>query len=643
MRRRNKLITTILTMVMVLPFFLGLGSAKDVMAATGKQVVTLHKVKVTNMPDEENFTPNTGDIMENFGEGALAGAVFTAYDVSATYWAAYDQADGGDANKSSIAESAAKAATTWTGEPIVFPATGSNGAATVEGGLSTKSNVNGKMRNAIYLFKETASPAGVVQGASVPFILGLPVYDEGTDTEKTVVHIYPKNEYKELNLGFTKYGVDEKGNSSVLEGAQFVLKEKGEDGLYYNSTSGKFDSAAASATKLYSDEVGKVLVEGLVLNPGTYEFYEENSVKSTMIYQGDVSDESEKHHYKKNPLVTAVVNDEMEVTYEYFDIYGVPQKLEVDDDELAEAYNYKVPRPTKKVNEKNAAEVKHVDLDEQITFTITQKIPLDIVDYTKFVLVDTFNPNLGLVSENETALLKEIKSGMGALAKLATGVQITDSGFTISFDLEEVKKHAGETITFTVKMAVKNSETLKESLATDLENNIEFENNFADKSAKDSVKTYGKSFVKVDGDTRNPIAGAEFIVLHPDSDKGVLGTKNGKQVWGREGDEDFEVTVIKTNDDGEFSIYGLAQKGEINQYLYYELKEIKAPEGYTLPTRTFKFVADNGKSVLKINNKHKGSLPSTGGSGIVAFVLIGIVAVGGAVLYFTKGRRQIEG
>ncbi len=31
MRRKNKLITTILAMVMVFPFFLGLGSAKDVM------------------------------------------------------------------------------------------------------------------------------------------------------------------------------------------------------------------------------------------------------------------------------------------------------------------------------------------------------------------------------------------------------------------------------------------------------------------------------------------------------------------------------------------------------------------------------------------------------------------------------------
>ena len=89
MRRNTKLITTILTMVMVLPLFLGLGSAKDVMATDSdlesevtEQMVTLHKLKFTGEPTLKQNTGNElteKELEEMFPGGtALQGSVFTS-------------------------------------------------------------------------------------------------------------------------------------------------------------------------------------------------------------------------------------------------------------------------------------------------------------------------------------------------------------------------------------------------------------------------------------------------------------------------------------------------------------------------------------------------------------------------------------
>lgn len=635
MRRRNKLITTILTMVMVLPFFLGLGSVKDVMAAdpepeVTEQMVTLHKRLFANVPEKNADdadpwgTPNTGDKMEDFGGKPLAGAEFEAYDVTATYWTTYDKATGTDADKTKAAEDAVEALIVEDLTAVAtFGPTDSKGEASRN--LATKSDG----RNAIYLFHETVSPAGVVQSKSVDFILGLPVYDEGTDNVKDEVHVYPKNEVKAVTFEFTKYGVGEEGSATKLPRANFILKDENDN--YYDDEA--FGSEEADAEIISSDPAGLVTVAGLTLNPGTYEFYEVNSTVST-----DGSEEAE-YHYGKNPVVIVKVDKNMNVTYDYYNLAGNLVENATGD---AKAYNYKVPAPTKEASDHD------VDQDQEITFTITQKIPTDIADYTQFALVDTFDPSLKLVNDTEADLLDEIKASMDPeMANLVTGVTIDGNKFTVNFNLDEVKKNAGITIEFKVAMSVKEGA----DLATDINNEVTFDNNFDDQSATDSVKTYGKSFLKIDVDTEEALAGAKFYVKKGDL---YLGTRAGRMTWeaptstikGNDGRypfaDGFVAKELTSSAEGKFSVAGLAQtdtSGEIT----YELEEFVAPDGYALLQNTIEFVADDGTEELPVANKHKGSLPSTGGSGIVAFVLIGVVAVGGAVLYFTKGRRQIEG
>ena len=427
-------------------------------------------------------------------------------------------------------------------------------------------------------------------------------------------------------------GVDEHGVLDILPGAEFILK--GANEMYYNIETGKFDiTEYTKASHIKSDNYGKVSVPGLVLDAGDYEFYEVDSSVSKGGEQTTDGDQVYHYNVEKNPVVTAHVSTDMIVTYNYYDI----DRNEVTGQTTASAYNYKVPVPTKKADDHD------VDQDQEITFTITQKIPTDIADYTQFALVDTFDPSLKLANDTEADLLDEIKASMDPeTANLVTGVTIEGNKFTVNFNLDEVKKKAGETIEFKVVMSVKEGA----DLATDINNEVTFDNNFDDQSAKDSVKTYGKKFLKIDADSKNPLADAEFHVLNPEGKLlGMITKEDGTKVqaWGAEGDAGFEATVLKSNAQGEFEVSGLAKTDEKGAIIYYELKEIKAPEGYALAQNTFKFVADDGTATLKINNKHKGSLPSTGGKGIVAFVAVGVVAIAGAGLYFMKGRKHIEG
>jgi LPXTG-motif cell wall-anchored protein len=47
------------------------------------------------------------------------------------------------------------------------------------------------------------------------------------------------------------------------------------------------------------------------------------------------------------------------------------------------------------------------------------------------------------------------------------------------------------------------------------------------------------------------------------------------------------------------------------------------------------------KAPQLVGNKHKGVLPHTGGSGIVAFIIIGAVLIGAGGFYFYKRQQTI--
>ncbi|HFM6640152.1 SpaA isopeptide-forming pilin-related protein [Enterococcus faecium] len=104
---------------------------------------------------------------------------------------------------------------------------------------------------------------------------------------------------------------------------------------------------------------------------------------------------------------------------------------------------------------------------------------------------------------------------------------------------------------------------------------------------------------------------------------------------------DWEEVKLISDSEGKFSIEGLKQGA-------YCLQETKAPEGYALPKNEAaytEFTVDDDPTTsdeTTIDNQPKGILPSTGGMGIIVFILVGTALVGGAVIYFKKRHQETE-
>lgn len=195
-----------------------------------------------------------------------------------------------------------------------------------------------------------------------------------------------------------------------------------------------------------------------------------------------------------------------------------------------------------------------------------------------------------------------------------------------------------------------------------------------------TVITHGAKFVKVDNSSSDTkLAGAEFIITNEDKNKYLslkdFDTKKKDQedylkaqreylkaVKDKAGDIDdkkrtrdeaFEklslqwtwvnepekAFVFVSDNEGKFEVKGL-KKGT------YHLKEIKAPDGYALPSDPFvlEFKADNGTygvdATKQVKNK-KVTIPQTGGIGTIIFTALGIVIMAGSV-YAMKRRRAEE-
>lgn len=649
-KTKHKIFGALAVLALALPMGLGMGSkahADETNPATPPtktdptttQTVILHKKQFSPLNDSDK-KQNTGDTMPEFGGKDLAGAVFTAYDVTDIYWNNYTGAN--EAAKETNANKAAMEFTPPENNSVEFAATGNDGSSSKK--LKTVSN--GK--NAVYKFVETKSPAGVVQSKSVPFILGLPSYDTNGNLRDSV-NIYPKNEVKTNTLEITKYGVKEDGtlddklSGGVLPGANFILKSKVED-KYYDLDTNSFDADEAGATVVSSDSKGKVAFKNLILEPGTYEFYEKDGDKATSTPQTDVK--NEKYHFdpSEKAAVTAIVDTDMNVTYTYKDINRVPVTTN-DQNSEAKAYNYKVPAPVKEVDGEDK-----VDAGTTVTYKITQKIPEDIDTYTTFDLVDNYDSRLSLASDDKAikdsddqAIKDSVKIGDTNYGKTIT-ISKKANEFTLSFAPVDLVAFKGETLTFNVKMIVKPGTNL-----TTINNTIKFDNNFLPKTDTATVTTYGKKFHKIDSNTGKDLAGAEFTIKNSEGKYLVL--KQGDTVsttvtgyasdytvtWG---DDKSAATKLISNDKGEFGVYGLSDDGE-NAYT---LSETKVPDGY-VGASDFKFTADSDQTIDKIHdveNKPKGTLPSTGGKGIYAFIAVGVVALIGAGFYFTRGRKHFE-
>ncbi|MDG4477627.1 SpaH/EbpB family LPXTG-anchored major pilin [Streptococcus parasuis] len=166
-------------------------SAED---TSGNATVKIHKLQGKNGP-----IVNTGKELSGFtASDFLDGVTFEVYDVTTAYHAKYNEVytsttaqDADDAARAHVQGTAGHAPTvsgaTLVGTPQV---TANGGVAT----FSLPKTSNGK--NAVYVFVE--KPKTGIQRAESNLVLSFPVYELNsngsyTDTELTVIHLYPKN------------------------------------------------------------------------------------------------------------------------------------------------------------------------------------------------------------------------------------------------------------------------------------------------------------------------------------------------------------------------------------------------------------------------------------------------------------------
>lgn len=162
------------------------------------------------------------------------------------------------------------------------------------------------------------------------------------------------------------------------------------------------------------------------------------------------------------------------------------------------------------------------------------------------------------------------------------------------------------------------------------------------------VYTYQFIVVKQDGDnTDTKLSGAEFKLYSDQSATKEVTVSLAKGVYTVDPNG---TAVLTTGTDGKITVNGL------DSGTYY-LKETKAPSGYKLDDTVRKVTvtpdsavakAQNGEAITyKVNddsnhtmtiNNYKGSLPSTGGMGIVLMVVAGVLLIAGGMISIMRRR-----
>lgn len=298
----------------------------------------------------------------------------------------------------------------------------------------------------------------------------------------------------------------------------------------------------------------------------------------------------------------------------------------------------------------DGVEHKNVAVGDELQYHIDVPIPDKIGKVTHFFVNDI--PTNGFKFKE----VKSIKVGdenynseeytitadkKGAITNNAFEEVDNKGGFMVKFEIAEAKKYVGKTVRITYTMTVE-KEIVPDDPATNAAT-INFDSEVHDLKGPDGY-TGGYHFVKIDKNSEKTLEGVGFKVEAPGG-KFVNFTKGAtSNEWvfnGFAADKDA-ATEITSDAGGKLTIRGLLK----GAYKLHETKPkedyvpLTAPVDFTISYGTFKDEEETHK--ITVENIKKGLLPSTGGTGIIAFLAVGVALMAGAFIWYRKSKVNEE-
>lgn len=279
---------------------------------------------------------------------------------------------------------------------------------------------------------------------------------------------------------------------------------------------------------------------------------------------------------------------------------------------------------------------KNVTTGDTLNYKLTINVPTNITheSTTGYAIKDT--PSAGLEYLPSTIKIE------GLTLEEDYTVDKVGNGFKISFVLnDKVKSYAGKKlyVTYDMKLTaeVKPDEKHENNASVIVSNGPKDETTGI--TPPPAVVTGGKKFVKQDAHNENPLEGAEFVVKQDSKYAKFYDdlSSTGEYVFEKWVDNLENATKVASNEGGEFSVKGLLDGN-------YQLEETKAPsDKYVTLKEDVNFIVKHGEygtaELQEIKNTPKGILPSTGGTGIIAFLVLGSAMMLGAFAWSRKHKE----